>query len=340
MLSALLATVVAAAAEVDEDGDGKPGVYFHFASDALCFCVAHCLAPLHSLFGSFSPAIMSSSASSRDTILGAVVLTAILGALFFGAACIQTYNFYRTYRSDGIIVKGAVASLWLVNAFHIAVYTYTIWYYVVVAFDTAWVPQIMNWSFKLATWLSVALVLLLDIFYMIYLIKLARSKYALPVPVGLTVAAGNIVAVVLGVRIIIFTHFTEIYAISSSALIYLFFGLFCVKSTAIAAAMSYTLSRSTDGFTKESTTSVGHPIKLLVGSSVLIALCSFSVLACHLAMPHSMSCVVVYMVVSKVYHNCFLSLLACRAPPPGLQSSSVAYGSEDGGSGSKVKVRV
>ncbi|KAJ7462015.1 hypothetical protein FB451DRAFT_1562599 [Mycena latifolia] len=257
----------------------------------------------------------SPTTSSLDIILGAVVLTGVLGALFFGAACIQTYNYYQTYRSDGIILKGAVASLWFVDALHIAVYTYTIWYYVVTAFYTAWIPQIMNWSFKFSIWLSVALVLLLDIFYMVYLIKLA-PKYVISALVGLTVAAGNVDAVVLGAKIIIFTHFTNIYAISSSAVIYLFFGLFCVKSTFIAAAMFYCLYRSNDGFTRESNASpISRAIKLVIGSGLVISLCSFSVLACHLAMPHSMSCVVVYMIVSKLYHNCFLSLLACRPAP-------------------------
>ncbi|KAJ6525891.1 hypothetical protein DFH09DRAFT_1328753 [Mycena vulgaris] len=257
--------------------------------------------------------------TSVDVILGAVVVTGIIGALCFGAACIQTYNYYHTYRTDGILLKGAVASLWAVDAFHVAVYTYTIWYYIVDAYWTAWIPQVMDWSFKLSTWLSVALVLLLDLFYTIYIFKLA-PKYALPALVGLTVAAGNIVAVVLGVRIIIFTHFLDIYAISSSALIYLFFGLFCVKATCIAATMTYCLYKSNDGFSRESNTAVRRAVKLVVGSSLLIALCSFSVLACHLSMPHSMSCVVVYMTVSKLYHNCFLSLLACRPHPvaPGM----------------------
>ncbi|KAJ7098627.1 hypothetical protein B0H15DRAFT_584566 [Mycena belliarum] len=209
-----------------------------------------------------SPAV--STTTPLDVILGAVVLTGVLGSLFFGAACIQTYNYFQNYRSDGILVKGAVASLWLVDTFHIAVYTYTIWYYIVTAFYTAWIPQVMNWSFKFSVWLSVALVLLLDIFYMVFLTKLA-PRYVLPTVVGLTVAAGNIVAVVLGVKIIIFTHFTNIYAISSSvrtstdsqvstnttkAVIYLFFGLFCVKATSIAAAMSYCLYSSNDGFTR------------------------------------------------------------------------------------------
>ncbi|KAJ7716473.1 hypothetical protein DFH07DRAFT_862158 [Mycena maculata] len=259
------------------------------------------------------------STTSLNTILGAVVLTGILGALFFGAACIQTYNYYRTYRSDGIILKGAVASLWAVDVLHIVIYIYTIWYYVVDALDTAWVPQVMNWSFKFSVWLAVALVLLLDILYMIYIFKLAPN-YAVPALVGLTVAAGNIVAVVLGVRIIIFTHFTNIYAISSSALIYLFFGLFCLKAVNIAAAMTYYLHGSKDVFSVESNTSiVRRTIKLVVGSAMLIAFCSFFVLACHLAMPHSMSCVVVYMIVSKLYHNCFLSLLSCRPIPLGSQ---------------------
>ncbi|KAJ7844983.1 hypothetical protein B0H13DRAFT_2363961 [Mycena leptocephala] len=233
---------------------------------------------------------MSSPTSSMDIILGAVVLAGILGGLFLGAACIQTYNYYHKYRSDDIMVKGAAAVL-AANALQFAVYTYTIWYYVVDAFDTAW----------LSTWLSVALVLLLDIFYTIYLIKLAPTL-VIPGLVGVTVAAGNIVAVVLGVRIIIFTHFTNIYAISSSALIYLFFGLFCVKSTSIAAAMTYYLYGSNAGFTRDSNTSVKRAIKLVVGSSLLVAfvhlliynpdflthsgsVCSFCVLACHLAMP-------------------------------------------------------
>ncbi|KAF8182509.1 hypothetical protein K438DRAFT_1975632 [Mycena galopus ATCC 62051] len=287
--------------------------------------------------------------TSLNVILGAVVLAGIFGALFFGGACIQTYNYYHKYRSDSIVVQGAVAALWAANALHFAVYTYTIWYYVVDALETAWIPQIMNWCalplfefqgitfprddivipdadarfpLQLSVWLAVALVLLLDIFYTFYIYKLSRS-FVVPGLVGLTVAAGNVTAVVLGVRIILFTHFTNIYAISASALIYLFFGLFCLKATSIAAVMTYYLARSNDGFARDSNTGIRRVVKLLVGSALFICLFSFAVLACHLAMPHSMTCVVVYMIVSKTYHNCFLSLLACR---PALTRNSGIVG--------------
>ncbi|KAJ7312611.1 hypothetical protein DFH08DRAFT_896774 [Mycena albidolilacea] len=212
----------------------------------------------------------SATSTSLNVILGAVVVAGIFGALFFGGACIQTYSYFHTYRFDYSITKGAVAALWAVNAFHFAVYTYTIWYYVVDALDTAWIPQIMDWSFKLSVWLAVALVLLLDIFYTIYMFTLA-STFIVPALVALTVVAGNITAVVLGVRIIIFTHFTNIYGISSSGLIYLFFGLFCVKSTAIAGAMTYYLRCSNAGFTRESNTSIRRGVKLVVGSSLFVA---------------------------------------------------------------------
>ncbi|KAJ7155144.1 hypothetical protein C8R46DRAFT_1356390 [Mycena filopes] len=266
---------------------------------------------------------MDSVSTSLSVILGAVVITGIFGALFFGAASIQTFNYYHTYRSDGIAVKGAVAILWAVNALHIAIYTYTTWFYVVDEFYTEWLAQIMNWSFKFSVWLSVALVLLLDLFYTFYIFKLSRSNIV-PAIVGLTVAAGNIVAVALGVKIIIFTHFTNIYAISRSAIIYLFFILFCVKAMAIAGTMFYFLAcDSDDGFTRESNTTIRRAIKLVVGSSLLVAACSFAVLACHLAMPRSMSCVVVYMVVSKIYHNCFLSLLGCRTQASAINDPSM-----------------
>ncbi|KAF7349628.1 hypothetical protein MSAN_01688900 [Mycena sanguinolenta] len=264
--------------------------------------------------------------TNLSVILGAVIVAAIFGALFFGAASVQTYNYYHTYRTDHVVLKGAVGVLWSTNALHFAIYTYTVWYYVVDALDTAWVPQIMNWSFKLSVWLAVALVLLLDIFYTFWIYKLSPTP-VLPAIVALAVAAGSIVAVVLGVRIIIFTHFTNIYAISASALIYLFFILFCVKATAIAGGMGWCLffaDTETD-IGKQDEGCVRRAVRMVVGSSGFVAACSFAVLACHLAMPHSMSCVVVYMIVSKAYHNCFLSLLASR---PTASASTIPAHSE------------
>ncbi|KAJ7720699.1 hypothetical protein B0H16DRAFT_1896779 [Mycena metata] len=57
--------------------------------------------------------------------------------------------------------------------------------------------------------------------------------------------------------------------------------------------------------------------------AVIVFACSFATLACHLAMPHSMSCVVIYMIVSKVYHTCFLSLLGCRHQANAICDSSM-----------------
>ncbi|KAJ7032850.1 hypothetical protein C8F04DRAFT_1235041 [Mycena alexandri] len=100
-------------------------------------------------------------------------------------------------------------------------------------------------------------------------------------------------------------------------------GLFCVKATAIAATMFFFLSCSNEGFTQESNTPIRRAVKLVVGSAVIVSACSFAVLACHLAMPHSMSCVVVYMIVSKVYHTCFLSLLGCRDQASAIHDPSM-----------------
>ncbi|KAJ6451761.1 hypothetical protein C8R45DRAFT_88402 [Mycena sanguinolenta] len=109
--------------------------------------------------------------TNLSVILGAVIVAAIFSALFFGAASVQTYNYYHTYRSDPAVLKGAVGVLWTTNALHFTVYTYTVCYYVVDALESAWVPQVMNWSFKLSVWLAVALVLLLDIFYTFWIYK-------------------------------------------------------------------------------------------------------------------------------------------------------------------------
>ncbi|KAJ7142029.1 hypothetical protein C8R43DRAFT_1131031 [Mycena crocata] len=292
---------------------------------------------------------MSSVTSTPiDTILGAVVLTGILGALFFGAACIQTYNYYLAYRSDDILLKGAVGPPMpsTSQCSRTRSGTTSSPRLIRLGYRRSWigvsrhcvlcggVHLLTTVPCQLSTWLSVALVLLLDVFYTIWLTKLA-PRYIFPAFVGVAVAAGNIVAVVLGVRIIIFTHFTNIYAISSTALIYLFFILFCVKSVAISGVMVYCLYSSNEGFTVESNSNiVRRAMKLALGSSLVIAVCSFCVLACHLAMPRSMACVVVYMVVSKLYHNCFLFLLACRPlhvvlMPMGHAGMPMSHGHDD-----------
>ncbi|KAJ7728613.1 hypothetical protein B0H16DRAFT_1697375 [Mycena metata] len=126
-----------------------------------------------------------------------------------GAVWYMTYNYYYTYRSDGIVLKAVVGDLWFVDALHIGLCTYTIWYYVVEAFYTAWIAQIMNWSFKLSIWLSVALILLLDLTFWIFKILGVRMFVVMP----LHVRPPNFL-----LRII-FTSFTNIYDISRSALI-------------------------------------------------------------------------------------------------------------------------
>ncbi|KAJ7728610.1 hypothetical protein B0H16DRAFT_1734554 [Mycena metata] len=141
----------------------------------------------------------------------------------------------------------------------------------------------------------------------IHMALVSRSNIV-PALVRLCVAAGNIAAF----SIITFTSFTNIYDITWLSSTLSSMGLFCVNATAIAAAMYFFLSDSNEGFTHESNTPIRRTIKLVVGSAVIVSACSFATLACHLAMPHSMSCVVVYMIVSKVYHACFLSLLGCR----------------------------
>ncbi|KAJ7728370.1 hypothetical protein B0H16DRAFT_1470543 [Mycena metata] len=52
-------------------------------------------------------------------------------------------------------LKAAVGALWFVDALRIGFYTYTIWYYVVEAFYTTWIPQITNWFTLFLSYLSV-----------------------------------------------------------------------------------------------------------------------------------------------------------------------------------------
>ncbi|KAJ7648036.1 hypothetical protein FB45DRAFT_1102649 [Roridomyces roridus] len=276
----------------------------------------------------------SDTTTSLSVILGAVVMAGVIGALFFGAASIQTYNYLNKSNEDHRLAQFTVRVLWVLNAFQFAVYTYTIWYYVVDAYETAWAEQVMHWSFKLSVWLAVALVLVLDILYSLFVLEILDT--ALPIlSVFAAVIVGNVVAVVLGVKIILFKHFTGIYDISRSPIIYLFFIFFCIKAVGIAAVMVYHLSSESELEECILPEHLPEPFwirfsKMLVGSSLIVAICSFAVLACHLAMPRSMSCVVVYMAVSKLYHNCYLSMMSrgtlvlwkpCIYPPTPMKTS-------------------
>ncbi|KAK0491879.1 hypothetical protein EDD18DRAFT_1415309 [Armillaria luteobubalina] len=86
---------------------------------------------------------------SLGMTLGAIYLGAMVAAILFGITNLQTVIYYKKYPGDWWVYRYSVASLWILDALHVALSTHALYQYLITLYGSFFATYEIIWSFKL-----------------------------------------------------------------------------------------------------------------------------------------------------------------------------------------------
>ncbi|KAK0477160.1 hypothetical protein EDD18DRAFT_1365628 [Armillaria luteobubalina] len=99
---------------------------------------------------------------SPGMTLGAVCVGAVVAAILFGITTLQAGFYYKNYSDDLWVYRYSVASLWILDALHIALSTHALYYYLIKNFTAI---NHVVWCFKLQILFDVLIIMAVQSVY-------------------------------------------------------------------------------------------------------------------------------------------------------------------------------
>ncbi|KAK0486761.1 hypothetical protein EDD18DRAFT_1360421 [Armillaria luteobubalina] len=256
---------------------------------------------------------------SPGMTLGAVCIGAMVAAILFGITTLQAGMYYKNYSDDWWVYRYSVASLWILDALHIALSTHALYYYLIRNFTAI---NHVVWCFKLQILFDVLIIMAVQVLYTFRLWKLDQSYYT----VVLCFVILAVIATFTGSGIYVIVH---IYSLSNflsveniKKFISIAVSAAAGSESAIAVSMCYYLHKSRSVLNFTSTSS--KLVNLMCLVCMLIAfphygMASFSVvpdaniLPQFFIWPHSIIFIGIDFILPKPL---LLNLTALQGPPP------------------------
>ncbi|PBK85891.1 hypothetical protein ARMGADRAFT_1087172 [Armillaria gallica] len=114
---------------------------------------------------------------SLGMTLGAIYLGSMAAAILFGITNLQTSIYYKEYPGDWCVYRYSVASLWILDALHVALSTHALYHYLITLYGNFLAIYDIVWSFKLQVLFTVSIVMVVQALYTVRLWKLNRNFY-------------------------------------------------------------------------------------------------------------------------------------------------------------------
>jgi len=242
--------------------------------------------------------------------IGATFLGTVAAAILFGITNLQVYLYFQNYPKDWRFQKISVATLWILDAFHLSLTIVAVYHYLIDSFGSAAALQVVIWTFKLQIAVNVVIVLLVQTLYAVRVWKLGRHNQRIwPILVALIVASGYAIGIILAVKTYGIKTFAENRKISW--IIILSFAQATFIDVIIALAMCFYLMRSKSGFA-ETNNKIIVIVRMTLISGMLTSACSLVALVTFITMPNNLVFLGVEFLLTKLYINSFLAMLNAR----------------------------
>jgi len=241
--------------------------------------------------------------------LGAAFIGMVASTLLFGVSNLQTYIYYIQYPRDWIVYKVSVGTLWVLDAFNLALTIHAMYYYLILHFQNVDALVHVVWSFKLQTIMNVPIIVMVQSLYALRLWRLNYRRDWIPRLMPLTVLIGTVIGTVLAVRTCQLKFFTELP--SMAWITYAAFGSAVAVDSILAATTVYYLRRSRGEF--EATNSrIAKLVFWTLSTGIITSVCSLIALITYALFPHKLYFLAIEFLLTKLYMNSLLAMLNAR----------------------------
>ncbi|OAX33155.1 hypothetical protein K503DRAFT_869723 [Rhizopogon vinicolor AM-OR11-026] len=260
---------------------------------------------------------MSSSAQALAPSLdlgntyGALFIGVVIAAMLFGVSNVQAFIYFQTHGDKWIsFYKLVVIGLLILDALHLVLMVYSLYYYLVTNYANVGVLTEIVWSSQLEVLVGVFIIYVLHLLYVhrIWIVSRGRSK-ALPIIVTVVVVLSSGVSIVVIWETYQVRVNTDLIRIEWSS--YMYLGTIASVDILIAASLWYLLATSLTGFSSMDSF-LKTLITYIINTGGLTSICSLVDLITGVVMPRNFIFLSIQLLVAKVYINSFLALLNAR----------------------------
>ncbi|KAJ7609805.1 hypothetical protein FB45DRAFT_943023 [Roridomyces roridus] len=256
-----------------------------------------------------------------ETTLGAVFFGLVFSCILFGVSSLQVYLYYHHYPNDGLLYKGSIGVLWILDAFHVALTIFSSYHYGVASFGSLEKLEIVIWSFKLATAVQVVIIVIVQSMYTYRLWLLSGYHHGvLRYIVTAVVLGGFGIGVLLTYETYTISTFAELpsiaWAIEAS------FSASTTIDVGLSAAMCWYLRKSKNlvlhshssygGSGGQLNSRISGLIQYTLSCGVFTSVCSLAALATFIAMPDNLIFLALTFILTRLYMNSYTAMMNTR----------------------------
>ncbi|KAI0321991.1 hypothetical protein OF83DRAFT_1168012 [Amylostereum chailletii] len=245
------------------------------------------------------------------TTLGALLVGGLIAVSVSGAVAVQTYLYFRMYLNDLLRIKAMVLSIWLLDAMHSCLISYSLWFYLVLNYGDARIADFIPASLALTVAITAIVTFVAHLFFSFRVFRLSQGNWYLFGPLCLLSLARLVAALVTTVKMANLHSFPAFLA-EFMSLFTLGLSLSSVLDIMIAVSMCYYLHISRTGFG-----SIDHLIDIVMlyifQNGALPCVVTVATMTCWLTMSNNLIFMGIYFGISKVYALSLLVSLNSRA---------------------------
>ncbi|GJE99485.1 hypothetical protein PsYK624_157490 [Phanerochaete sordida] len=241
---------------------------------------------------------------------GALLIGMIVTSILYGITVLQSFTYYQTCaEGDGRVTKSAVALLWLVDTFDMALLSHVLYFYIVTNFGNfAALAGPVVWSMSAHLMVTAATEVIVRTMFSLRVWTVSGGKWLPAFAVGFVTLLDLIFGIVVTVKSVGQTFFA---LEKIEAFIFTEFATGLVGDTVIALLLSYYLYQSRTGF-RRTDSAVTILMAYVINTGLLTAV-TLTVNIVLFATEHSnFAFVALYFVISKLYVNAYLAMLNAR----------------------------
>ncbi|KAF9447380.1 hypothetical protein P691DRAFT_802533 [Macrolepiota fuliginosa MF-IS2] len=243
---------------------------------------------------------------------GAGYIGVIVTAALYGLTTLQTYFYYVHYPDDRFGLKALVSLIWVLDSLHMAIVSYSIYYYLVTNYSNPIALGVGHWSLFISIGLNLVIVCTVQCFFTrkIHILCESKLKWFVTTLIGLSVLAHF----AFGIEIIVLMFIKkELALLSEITLIAVTpFSITSILSDIfIAGALCFLLHGRKTGF-KNTNTIVSRLIIYAINRCLLTSVAAVVELIAFSASPHTLWYLAIDFTIGKLYTNSLLVSLNGR----------------------------
>ncbi|KDR69561.1 hypothetical protein GALMADRAFT_145313 [Galerina marginata CBS 339.88] len=258
----------------------------------------------------------------NDTF-GALLIGVVLSAGLFGVTCSQVFYYSQNYASDGILIKGAVATLLILEGLHSAFSIHAIYYYTILNYLNPLALIQATWSAIMTLGISSLIILVVHLFYVRRVYHVSRKN----IPLVTLLAALSLGHFGTGIAVTVRAFQLEFFAAfsRSSRIVAASLSLAVATDILTAASLSYYLHTSRSGIERTDTL-INKLMAYAINNGILTSLFDIIVLTFDTVEPNNLIFLAIFQVVGNLYTNSMMATLNSRhslskVNPPAVSGS-------------------